>query len=40
MKNQVDLIRANSTDYSIANVLNSSLTKQQVTSVKDDVTNK
>ena len=40
MKNQVDLIRANSTDYSIANVLNSTLTKQQVTSVKEDVTNK
>ena len=33
MKNQVDLIRANSTDYTIANVLNSTLTKQQVTSV-------
>ena len=40
MKNQVDLIRANSTDYSIANVLNSTLTKQQVRSVKEDVTNK
>ena len=40
MKNQVDLIRANSTDYSIASVLNSTLTKQQVTSVKEDVTNK
>ena len=40
MKNQVDLIRANSTDYSIANVLNSTLTKQQVTSVKEDVANK
>ena len=40
MKNQVDLIRANSTDYSIANVLNSTLTKQQVTSVKEDVINK
>ncbi len=40
MKNQVDLIRANSTDYSIANVLNSTLTKQQVTSVKENVTNK
>ena len=40
MKNQVDLIRANSTDYSIANVLNSTLTKKQVTSVKEDVTNK
>ena len=40
MKNQVDLIRANSTDYTIANVLNSTLTKQQVTSVKEDVTNK
>ena len=40
MKNQVDLIRANSTDYSIASVLNSTLTKKQVTSVKEDVTNK
>ena len=40
MKNQVDLIRANSTDYSTANVLNSTLTKQQVTSVKEDVANK
>ena len=40
MKNQLDLIRANSTDYSIANVLNSTLTKQQVTSVKEDVINK
>ena len=40
MKNQVDLIRANSTDYTIANVLNSTLTKQKVTSVKEDVTNK
>ena len=40
MKNQVDLIRVNSTDYSIANVLNSTLTKQQVTSVKEDVANK
>ena len=40
MKNQVDIIRANSTDYYIANVLNSTLTKQQVTSVKEDVTNK
>ena len=39
MKNQVDLLRASSTDHSIAHVLNSTLTKQQVSNVKEDVTN-
>ena len=39
MKNQVDLIRASSTDHSIANFLNSTLTRQQVISVKQDVMN-
>ena len=39
MKNQVDLLRANSTDHSIAHVLNSTLTKQQVSNVKEDVIN-
>jgi len=39
MKNQVDLLRANSTDHSIAHVLNSTLTKQQVLNVKEDVIN-
>ena len=39
MKNQVDLIRANSIDHSIAHVLNSTLTNQQVLNVKDDVVN-
>ena len=39
MKNQVDLLRASSTDYSIAHVLNSTLTKQQVSNVKEDVIN-
>ena len=39
MKNQVDLIRASSTDHSIAHVLNSTLTKQQVLNVKEDVVN-
>jgi len=39
MKNQVDLLRANSTDHSIAHVLNSTLTKQQVLNVKEDVLN-
>ncbi len=40
MKNQVDLLRASSTDHSIAHVLNSTLTKQQVSNVKEDVTNR
>jgi ATP-dependent DNA helicase RecQ len=39
MKNQVDLLRASSSDHSIAHVLNSTLTKQQVSNVKEDVTN-
>jgi len=39
MKNQVDLLRASSTDDSIAHVLNSTLTKQQVSNVKEDVIN-
>ncbi|MFL2631729.1 MAG: RecQ family ATP-dependent DNA helicase [Candidatus Marisimplicoccus sp.] len=39
MKNQVDLIRASSTDYSTAHVLNSTLTNQQVLNVKEDVVN-
>ena len=39
MKNQVDLLRANSADHSIAHVLNSTLTKQQVSNVKEDVIN-
>ena len=39
MKNQVDLLRASSTDNSIAHVLNSTLTKQQVLNVKEDVIN-
>ena len=39
MKNQVDLIRANSIDHSIAHVLNSTLTNQQVLNVKEDVVN-
>ena len=39
MKNQVDLIRGNNSDESIAHVLNSSLTKNQIEEVKSDVTN-
>ncbi len=39
MKNQVDLIRASSSHHSIAHVLNSTLTKQQVINVKEDVIN-
>ena len=39
MKNQVDLIRASSTDYSTAHVLNSTLTSQEVLNVKEDVVN-
>ena len=39
MKNQVDLIRASSTDHSTAHVLNSTLTIQQVLNVKKDVVN-
>ena len=39
MKNQVDLLRASSSDYSTAHVLNSTLTSQQVLNVKEDVVN-
>ena len=39
MKNQVDLIRGNNSDESIAHVLNSSLTKNQIEEVKSDITN-
>ena len=39
MKNQVDIIRASSTEHSIAHVLNSTLTNQQVLKVKEDVIN-
>ncbi len=37
MKNQVDAMRSISTDNSIAHFLNSSLTKQQIAQVKDDI---
>ena len=37
MKNQVDLIRSNNTDPSVAHVLNSSLNKEQIENVKQDV---
>ena len=37
MKNQVDIIRGNNTDDSVAHVLNSTLTKEQSDNVKDDV---
>ena len=37
MKNQVDLIRGNNTDDSVAHVLNSTLNKEQSDNVKDDV---
>jgi len=40
MKNQVDLLRANSPDNSIAHVLNSTLSKKQILTVKEDVTSK
>jgi ATP-dependent DNA helicase RecQ len=39
MKNQVDLIRSNNTNSSIAHVLNSTLNKDQIKSVKNDITN-
>lgn len=39
MKNQVDLIRSNNTNTSIAHVLNSTLNKDQIKSVKSDITN-
>ena len=37
MKNQVDLIRSNNTDPSVAHVLNSTLNKEQIEKVKQDV---
>ncbi len=39
MKNQVDAIRSLSTEYGIAHVLNSSLTKTEITQVKADIRN-
>ncbi|MCP1995988.1 ATP-dependent DNA helicase RecQ [Flavobacterium sp. HSC-61S13] len=39
MKNQVDAIRSLSTEYGIAHVLNSSLTKTEITQVKADIKN-
>ena len=39
MKNQVDLIRSNNTNNSIAHVLNSTLNKDQIIGVKSDITN-
>ena len=39
MKNQVDLIRSSNTNSSIAHVLNSTLNKDQIKSVKNDITN-
>jgi len=38
MKNQVDAIRGLSSEYGIAHVLNSSLTKTEITQVKKDIT--
>ena len=38
MKNQVDAIRSLSSEYGIANVLNSSLNKTEITQVKKDIT--
>ena len=40
MKNQVDAIRSHNNDDSVAHYLNSSLTKAQMTKVKEDVTQK
>tara|TARA_Y100000385_G_scaffold206274_1_gene213795 strand:- start:25 stop:2154 length:2130 start_codon:yes stop_codon:yes gene_type:complete len=37
MKNQVDLIRSNNTNPSVAHVLNSTLNREQIEKVKDDV---
>ena len=37
MKNQVDLIRSNNTNPSVAHVLNSTLNREQIVKVKDDV---
>jgi ATP-dependent DNA helicase RecQ len=39
MKNQVDFLRGNSMKDSIAHVINSTLTKTEITNVKNDVTN-
>tara|TARA_R110002049_G_scaffold80907_4_gene205708 strand:+ start:2695 stop:4896 length:2202 start_codon:yes stop_codon:yes gene_type:complete len=39
MKNQVDAIRGISSEYGVAHVLNSSLTKTQVKEVKEDILN-
>jgi ATP-dependent DNA helicase RecQ len=38
MKNQVDAIRSLSSENGIAHVLNSSLTKTEITQVKKDIT--
>ena len=40
MKNQVDLIRANNTKDSVAHVLNSTLSKEEIENVKNDVLTK
>ena len=37
MKNQVDLIRSNNINQSVAHVLNSTLNKDQIEKVKEDV---
>ena len=39
MKNQVDAIRGISSEYGIAHVLNSSLNKKEIKTVKEDITN-
>ncbi len=39
MKNQVDSLRGFATEHGVAHVLNSSLTKKEITQVKEDVTN-
>ena len=40
MKNQVDFLRGNSLNDSVAHVINSTLTKTEITKVKNDVLNK
>ena len=40
MKNQVDFLRGNSLKDSIAHVINSTLTKKEITKVKNDILNK
>ena len=40
MKNQVDFLRGNSLNESIAHVINSTLTKNEITKVKNDILNK